>query len=143
MDASVGRLASKTAIVTGAGSGIGRAVAHALARHGAAVVVADIRRESADAVVAEICDAGGQAKAAVADVSDEPAVRRMVDVAVEAYGGLDILHNNASDLDLLRRDLDVVGTDVGVWNRTLGVSLTGPMLGCKHAIPHMLERGGG
>lgn len=143
MSTSARRLGNKITIVTGAGSGIGRAVACALARHGAAVVVADIRGESADSVVAEIGDAGGQAKAVTVDVSDESQVRRMVDVAIETYGGLDILHNNASDLELLRDDLDVVGTNVDVWNRTLGISLTGPLLGCKHAIPHMLERGGG
>lgn len=137
------RLAGKVAIVTGGGSGIGRAVAHALARDGAAVVVADVERESAAGVVSEIRDGGGRALAVVVDVSDEDAVRAMVEAAVDAYDGLDILHNNASDLALLRDDLDVVATDVALWNRTLGISLTGPMLGCKHAIPRMLERGGG
>jgi len=137
------RLAGKTAIVTGGGSGIGRATAHALARDGAAVVVADIRGDAADAVVAEIRRAGGRAIATVTDVSDEAAVRDMIAAAVDEYGGVDILHNNASDLELLRRDLGVVDMDLEVWERTLAVSLRGPMLGCKHAIPRMLDRGGG
>ena len=129
--------------MTGAGSGIGRATARALSREGAAVVVADIRGDAADAVVAEIREAGGEALASATDVTDEEAVREMVRGAVEAFGRLDILHNNASDLALLQRDHDVVGMDLALWNRTLAVSLGGPMLGCKYAIPHMVEGGGG
>jgi len=129
--------------VTGAGSGIGRAAARALAREGAAVVVADVRMEAAESVVAEIRQAGGEAIATRTDVSDEGEVRAMVRSAIDAFGRLDVLHNNASDLRLLQGDLDVVQMDVELWDRTLAVSLRGPMLGCKHAIPPMLERGGG
>jgi len=107
------------------------------------VVVADISGDAAEAVAAEIRAAGGAAMASATDVGDERAVRELVETTVEEYDGLDILHNNASDLQLLREDLDVVGMDLEVWQRTLAVSLTGPMLGCKHAIPRMIERGGG
>jgi NAD(P)-dependent dehydrogenase (short-subunit alcohol dehydrogenase family) len=129
--------------VTGAGSGIGRATAHALSREGAAVVVADIRGAAADAVAAEIREAGGKALATVTDVSDENAVRAMVQAAVDTFGRLDVLHNNASDLALLQGDHDLLEMDLALWNRTFAVSVAGPMLGCKHAIPHMLKGGGG
>jgi NAD(P)-dependent dehydrogenase (short-subunit alcohol dehydrogenase family) len=137
------RLTDRTAIVTGGASGIGRAVARVLAREGAAVVVADIQMGAAESVVSEIREAGGRAIATCTDVSDEDAIREMVDAAIDAFGRLDVLHNNASDLRLLQSDLDVVGMDVGLWDRTLAISLRGPMLGCKHAIPRMLEQGGG
>lgn len=140
---TLGRLDGKTAIVTGAGSGIGRATARALSREGASVIVADIQGAAADAVVAEIRAAGGEALASATDVSDETAVRAMVQAAVDAFGRLDILHNNASDLALLQRDHELLELDLALWNRTLAVSLGGPMLGCKHAIPHMLAAGGG
>ena len=139
----MGRLDDKIAIVTGGGGGIGRATSRALAREGAAVIVADIKGDTAEAVASEIRKGGGQAVASITDVSDEEAVRRMVALAVDTFGGLDVLHNNASDFRLLPDDQDVVSMELDVWNRTLAVSLSGPMLGCKHAIPHMLERGGG
>ncbi len=137
------RLAERVAIVTGGGAGIGRASARALASEGAAVVVADIRAEAAEAVAAEIRESGGRATATHTDVSDEAAVREMVAIALATYGGLDILHNNVSDLALLRGDGEVTDMDLTVWERTLAISLTGPMLGCKHAVPHLVERGGG
>jgi NAD(P)-dependent dehydrogenase (short-subunit alcohol dehydrogenase family) len=139
----VTRLADRVAIVTGGGAGIGRASAIALAREGAAVVVADIRAEAADSVAAELRASGGRATATRTDVSDEASVCEMVSTAVKTYGGLDILHNNASDLGLLRGDGEVTEMDLALWERTLAISLTGPMLGCKHAVPYLIERGGG
>src|SRR6266516_997691 len=89
----MGRLEGKVAIVTGAGSGIGEATARLMAREGASVVVADINVTEAERVAGELHNA----VAAEVDVSDEPSVVRMVETAVESFGGLDVLHNNATD----------------------------------------------
>jgi NAD(P)-dependent dehydrogenase (short-subunit alcohol dehydrogenase family) len=139
------RLAGRVAIVTGAASGIGRATALALAREGAAVVVADLNAEGARQVAAEIEAAGGRARGQAADVANEASVAAMVEAAVETFGGLDVLHNNAaaSDPALMGGDGEVTALSLETWERTLAVNLRGPMLGCKHAIPRMLERGGG
>jgi NAD(P)-dependent dehydrogenase (short-subunit alcohol dehydrogenase family) len=139
----VPRFTNKIAIVTGGGSGIGRATSLLLASEGAAVTVADIASDTAAAVVAEIEAAGGTARVQVTDVADASAVEAMVADTVSAYGGLDVLHNNAAALDLNRIDQDVVTMDLATWDRVLAVNLTGPMLGCRFAIPPMLERGGG
>jgi NAD(P)-dependent dehydrogenase (short-subunit alcohol dehydrogenase family) len=137
------RFTDKVAIVTGGGSGIGRATALLLASEGARVTVADIAEPAADAVVAAIEAAGGSARAQLVDVADPDAVAAMVEETVRAFGGLDILHNNAAALDRNRVDQDVVTMDLATWERVMAVNLTGPMLGCRFAIPHMLERGGG
>ena len=138
-------LKGRVGIVTGGASGIGRATALALAEAGAAVLVADLNREGAGEVVEAIRSADGEAAGHLVDVGEEDSIVEMVAAAVRRFGGLDILHNNAaaSGADLLGRDLDIVDLEVEVWDRTLQVNLRGPMLGCKHAIPRMLERGGG
>jgi NAD(P)-dependent dehydrogenase (short-subunit alcohol dehydrogenase family) len=139
----VSRFTGKVAIVTGAGSGIGRATARLLASEGAAVTVADIAPDAAARVVAEIEAAGGRARAQTVDVADPEVVEAMVNDTVGAFGGLDILHNNAAALDQNRLDQDIATMDLATWDRVLGVNLTGPMLGCRFAIPAMLARGGG
>ena len=140
-----GKLEGRIAIVTGAASGIGRATALALAAEGAAVLVADVDEGGAVAVAEEIARRGGRASAQRADVAEERSVAAMVAAAVERYGGLDILHNNAAAVDsaLMSRDGEITTMEVEVWQRTLAVNLLGPALGCKHAIPRLLERGGG
>jgi NAD(P)-dependent dehydrogenase (short-subunit alcohol dehydrogenase family) len=140
-----GSLAGRVAIVTGAASGIGRASALALAREGAAVVVADVDAAGAARVAAEIAAQGGRALGQRADVSDPDSVAAMVGAAVENFGGLDVLHNNAaaSDPATIGADGELAELDLAVWERTLAVNLRGPMLGCRCAIPRMLERGGG
>ncbi len=139
------KLAGRVAIVTGGGSGIGRATVLALAHEGAAVVVADLSRERTEQVVAEVAAAGGAALAHVVDVADESAVAALVAATVARFGGLDILHNNAAatDWSILGGDGEIAQLDLAIWERSLAVNLRGPFLGCKHAIPAMLKRGRG
>jgi NAD(P)-dependent dehydrogenase (short-subunit alcohol dehydrogenase family) len=139
----VGLLDGKVSVVTGAGSGIGRATASRMAAEGARVVVADINLDGAKETVAAIENAGGEAVAQWVDIGKEDAVEAMARAAVETFGRLDCLHNNAANVTVVPRDLDVVGMDVEVWDATLRVNLRGAMLGCKHALPHMLQQGGG
>ncbi|MEJ7771896.1 MAG: SDR family oxidoreductase [Geodermatophilaceae bacterium] len=134
------RFSGRVVIVTGSGSGIGRETALAFAREGAQVVVADIDPDGASGTVAEVDDAGGQATVCRVDVSDDESVREMVDLAVRTYGRLDVLHNNAYWAPLNR---SVTETSLSEWDRTIAVTLTGVFLGCKHAIPAMIEGGGG
>jgi meso-butanediol dehydrogenase/(S,S)-butanediol dehydrogenase/diacetyl reductase len=136
---SGGRLAGKVAIVTGAGSGIGRAAALRFAREGAAVVVADVVGDQAVAVAKEIDQEGGRAVGMAVDVTDEPEVRGMVDRATEEFGGLDVLMTAAGVLDFGT----VVDMEVERWNRVIAVNLTGTFLCARAAIPAMAARGGG
>lgn len=138
-------LSKKVAIVTGAASGIGRATALALAEEGAAVVLADLDGDGAARAAEEIAARRGQAIGVRADMAEEADIRSMVAAAVERFGGLDILHNNAAatSSSMMHGDVDIVSMDVAIWDQAFAVNLRGPMLGCKHAIPEMLKRGGG
>lgn len=135
----MGRLEGKVAIVTGAGGGIGEATVRLMAQEGASVVVADINGDAAERVASEI---NGAVPVEV-DVSDESSVIGMVDAAVGSFGGLDVLHNNASDAATNQLDIDIATLDMAVFDRLIGVNLKGQFMGCKHAIPRMLARGGG
>ncbi len=133
------RLDGKVTIVTGAGSGIGEATARLMAGEGAMVLVADIEREQAERVASDL----DTAMPIEVDVSDEGNVKRMIETAVRSFGGLDVLHNNATDSSLNAVDTDIATLDMAVFDRLVAVNLKGQFLGCKHAIPAMLERGGG
>jgi NAD(P)-dependent dehydrogenase (short-subunit alcohol dehydrogenase family) len=134
------RLTGKVALITGAGGGIGSETAVLFAREGASVVVNDIRREGADAVARCVRDEGGQALAAVADISAAPDVERLFGETDRAFGGLDILVNNAF---LAVNDVSIVDLDESDWDRTIAVCLKGPFLCTKHALRLMRKRGGG
>jgi NAD(P)-dependent dehydrogenase (short-subunit alcohol dehydrogenase family) len=135
----VGRVEGKACVVTGAGSGIGRASAVRLAEEGGSVLAVDIAPDSLAETVAEIERGGGTASAQLADVSDPAQVDAMVAACVERFGSIDVLVNNAGVN--LPGVLHEVSNEV--IDRTLGVNVRGPIYGCRAAIPHMLRQGGG
>jgi NAD(P)-dependent dehydrogenase (short-subunit alcohol dehydrogenase family) len=139
----VGRLQDKVAIVTGAAGGIGRATSLKMASEGARVLVADVLGEAAQKVATEIEQLGGTALAHQVDISVPDEIFTMVSAAVEAFGGLDIMHNNAADTALTLQDHDIANMDLDVWDRTIAVNLRGLMMGCRASIPHLIARGGG
>jgi NAD(P)-dependent dehydrogenase (short-subunit alcohol dehydrogenase family) len=138
-------LEGKVVVVAGGAGGIGTASSVRLAEEGASVVVGDVDRRAAEAVVAEITCAGGRAVAVTVDISDEAAVDALIGAAVDTYGGLDLLHCNAAALDpaVIGQDTDVETIDLGVFDRTLAVNLRGHVLCTRLAIPRLVERGGG
>jgi len=140
-----GRVAGKVALVTGAASGIGRATAETLAREGARVAIVDLDEGGARGVADAIAAAGGEAIGLRADVSDESEVRAAIEAVVKRFGALHVLHNNAAitSPDHQRRDGSLLELDVDVWDATMAVDLRGAMLGCKHAVPHLIASGGG
>lgn len=139
-------LKGKAAIVAGAAPGnIGAATAIRLAEEGMAVVAADLNEAAARAVVDEIRVSGGAAAARSFDITDEASFKDLVDFAVSEFGGLDGLFNVAVDLsaETVGRDSDVISVPLDVWRHTIDVTLTGYMYGIRHALPVMIERGGG
>jgi NAD(P)-dependent dehydrogenase (short-subunit alcohol dehydrogenase family) len=135
------RLDGKVAVITGAGSGIGRVAASLFAAEGARVVVADVNADHAVAAVEEITSAGGSATAVTVDVSDERQVSDMVETAVATYGALHVLFNNAGIFP--DDDGGVLDTPPETWKRVMEVNLMGVWLGCRAAVPAMLDSGGG
>jgi len=135
------RLQDKVSIITGGGSGMGRVAALMFAAEGAKVVVADVTEQTAGAVVDEVRAAGGQATAVAADVSKEDDARRMVEHAVSTFGRIDVLYNNAGIMP--QADHSVIDTSVEDWDRVMAVNVRGVFLGCKYAIPKMVEQGSG
>jgi NAD(P)-dependent dehydrogenase (short-subunit alcohol dehydrogenase family) len=138
-------LDGKVAVVTGGASGIGAATGRRLAIEGARVVLGDINDEGLAGVVEQIVNAGGQAVAVHADVSTFSDVQALAATALDRFGRVDIWHNNAAAFgaDVIMRDFSVIEVDLTVWERTLAVNLTGALLGCRVAVPAMLQTGGG
>lgn len=133
------RLEGKVAVVTGAGSGIGRATAELFASEGARVTVADVDEETGHETVRAIRSAGGETQFAPADVSAADQVEAMVEATLSAFGGIDILLNNAGVLAFGT----ILETDLDTWNRVIGTNLTGVYLCSRAVLPYMIERGGG
>ncbi|MEV5357697.1 SDR family NAD(P)-dependent oxidoreductase [Streptomyces sp. NPDC052693] len=133
-------LNGRSVIVTGAGSGIGRAAALAFSGLGDRVVVADLNADGADAVVKEIEQAGGTALAVTGDLSEQAVVDRVTATAVEQFGGVDVLVNNAGIMDSMSAVADVSDHE---WERVLRVNLTAPFMLTRAVLPHMLAAGRG
>lgn len=135
------RLQDKVALITGAGSGIGRESALLFAREGARVVVADVDETGGRETVAQVLSGGGAALFVRADVSRSADAEAMVGAAEKTFGRLDVLFNNAGVM--LSADDDAVHTDEDVWERTMAINARGVFLGCKYGIPALRRAGGG
>lgn len=134
------KLYGKTAVITGAGSGMGRAIGILFAREGCSVVLADYNEQTVKETAGIIKKNGDECLPLPTDVSDLKKVENMINAAVDNYGGLDILINNAGVFDESKLAADL---DEALWDKVLAVNLKGPFWACKHAIPHMLKQGRG
>lgn len=137
------RHAGKVAVCAGSATGMGAESAFRLAQEGAKVVVGDVNIKGAEALVERIRSAGGDALAKTFDIVDEASVAALFETAVSAYGGVDIMHVNAADLRIVRKDFDALSTDLSVFDRSLDVGLRGHLLCTRAAIPLMQKRGKG
>ena len=135
------RLEGKVALITGAGSGMGRLAAQVFSREGARVVLADVSQDAGEAAASDVERSGGKAVFVAADVSRERDVQTAVRRGVEAFGRLDVVYNNAGIFPA--DDGSVVDVAEEVWDRVMAVNLKGIYLCCKHAIPELLRGGGG
>lgn len=134
------KLQNKVAVVTGAGSGMGKAIALLFAKEGARLVVADINLETLNKVITEIIGVGGTATAVMANVAKEKDVQNMIDTAVNKYGTLDILVNNAGIMDNFVPAAEL--TDE-LWEKIFAVNVTGLMRAIRKALPIFIKKGAG
>ena len=135
----MGRLDGRTCVITGAARGIGRGIAHGLAGEGAAIVIADINESGAEAAAKSVRDAGGRAFGIACDVSVRESVRGAIECAVESFGRLDVMFNNAG-ISKTQRFLDVTEDD---WDRIMRVNGLGVLLGIQEAAEQFRRQGGG
>lgn len=134
------KLQNKVAVVTGAGSGMGKAIAKSYAKEGAKVIAADINLETVTSVAAGIVTEGGTATAIIANVTKEKDIQNMIDIAISKYGTLDILVNNAGIMDNFVPAAEV--TDE-LWEKVFDVNVTGPMRAIRKALPIFIKKGSG
>ena len=135
------RLKGKVALITGAGTGMGSVAAQIFAAEGARIMVVDINAEMGNATVDAIKSEGGQDAFIAADVSDEQQVQAMVKGALDNFGALHIVYNNAGIFPA--DDGGLTETSSSTWDQVLAVNLKGVWLGCKYAIPALIASGGG
>lgn len=135
------RLEGKVALITGAGNGIGQASAMRFAAEGAQVVCADIDQAAAQSTADAIVEAGGEAMAVRADVSRSDDSEAMVSAAVDNFGGLHVMFNNAGIM--MSEDGDAQGTSETTWDLTMNVNAKGVFFGCRFGIPAIRDSGGG
>ncbi len=134
------RLQDKVAVITGAGSGMGLAMARRFAAEGARVVAGDWNGERLDAAVAGIRSDGGAISAAQGNIADRGTAEALVDMAVSAHGRIDILVNNAGVMDYMQ---GVGELSDDIWRKVMSINLDGPMFTMRRAIPRMVEQGAG
>ena len=135
------RVANKVAIITGAAGGMGQAAAELFAREGASVVVTDVNATAGEETVKDIRDAGGNAIFVKANVANEDEVKMMVEIAIDTFGRVDILYNNAGIMPT--DDGSVTDISEAIWDRVLDVNLKSAFLCSKYTIPHMVKQGRG
>ena len=139
-DSGAKQLAGQVALITGGVRRIGRASALSLAREGAAIVVhAQNSRDEAEALEKEIKDLGGEAMVHLADVTDETAVKGLIDAIIERFGRIDILVNNAA----IRKQTPFLEMSLEEWQQLLSIILDGTFLCTRACVPHMIKNGGG
>ncbi|TME05213.1 MAG: glucose 1-dehydrogenase [Chloroflexi bacterium] len=135
------RLADKVAIITGAASGMGRYAAELFASEGASVVITDIAEKEGEEIARAIRDNGGRAIFVKANVANEDEVKHMVNAAIDAFGRVDVLYNNAGIMPA--EDGSVTDISEGIWDRIMDINLKSAFLCSKYTIPHMIKQGKG
>ena len=138
----MGRLDGKVALITGAGSGMGREACLVFAREGARIAALDVDVPALEATAAAVRQEGGDIEAIAADVADEGQVRDAIEQAVLRFCALHILYNNAGVL-WREQDVSVLEADEAVWDRVMAINLKGMVWVCKHGVPRLIEAGGG
>jgi NAD(P)-dependent dehydrogenase (short-subunit alcohol dehydrogenase family) len=141
----MGRLTGRTAIITGAGVGIGAATAHRLASEGAQVVLGDINLAGAERVAADIRQKGGDAIARYFDLGDADSIKKLIDDTLAHYGKLEVLFNNAADTPpaVLEKDLPAMDLPIEIWDRTFHSNARGTFIAIKYALPALIASGSG
>jgi NAD(P)-dependent dehydrogenase (short-subunit alcohol dehydrogenase family) len=134
------RLQDKVAVITGAASGMGLAMATRFAAEGARVIAGDWNAQRLDAAVARIQADGGTITGAQGNIADQETAEHLIDLALSTYGRLDILCNNAGVMDYMQ---GVGELSDDIWRRVMSINLDGPMFTCRKAVPHMVAQGSG
>jgi NAD(P)-dependent dehydrogenase (short-subunit alcohol dehydrogenase family) len=137
----MGRLDGKVAFLTGAGSGIAKASAQAMAREGAKVVIAEVNVEAGRRTEQQLRKAGGEALFVQTDVLQEDSIRQAIATTVERYDHLDVMFNCVGGSSAA--DVSVHEADLAVWQQVLALNLLATLLCCRHGLPHMMKAGGG